>query len=188
MSDEGSESELVERARAGDEDALSELLLRHGPLVRASLHIPDRWRSLLDPDEILQGAYYKAFLGMRAFEPTGRDAFRRWLSTLARNQLRDELKALETARRGGGFQRVEPTPSRSAGRAEIRAAVQNALSALAASERRAVELRELEGVTFERVAAELGCSATTARSLYARGMDRLAAILESASRFHSGPG
>ena len=63
------QSALIRRAQAGDEQALTELLVEHGPVVRRQLAIPDRWRSVLDVDEIMQAAYYKAFLGIAAFEP-----------------------------------------------------------------------------------------------------------------------
>lgn len=201
------EAERIRRARAGDEDALSELLVRHGPIVRQALAIPERWRSVLDLDEVMQAAYYKAFLGIAAFEPRGENAFQRWLAILARNSLRDELKKLTTQKRGGDLRRIDTvrgeegyvalyervavhhgTPSRSAGRAEIELAVRNAIALLPMEMREIVRLRDLEGLTFDAVAERTKRSATTVRNLHREACGRLRDLLETASKYPSGPG
>jgi DNA-directed RNA polymerase specialized sigma24 family protein len=77
------DDELLERARAGSNEALAELLERHGPAVRAGLRgmIPARWRSLLSEDDVMQQTYADAALGLDRFE--SRDAFQGWLAAQA---------------------------------------------------------------------------------------------------------
>ena len=207
MAVEESEEELVLRARAGDEDALAELLVRNGAAVRQGLAVPERWRSVLDLDEVMQGAYYKAFLGIASFEARGPGAFKRWLTTLALNELRDELKKHGAQKRGGELRRVEPdadedglvalfqrvavshgTPSMNAARAEIGLAIRNAIAMLPEPQRSIVRLRDLEGLSFDAVAERSGRSATAVRGLHRDAYERLRRILESASKFTSGPG
>lgn len=199
--------ERIRRAREGDEEALTELLVQHGPAVRQGLAVPERWRSVLDLDEVMQGAYYKAFLGIGGFEPRGADAFRRWLLTLARNELRDELKKLGAQKRGGELRRVEPgadeehlvalfqrvavshgTPSMSAAKAEIGLAVRNAIAMLPEPHRSVVRLRDLEELGFDAIAERLQRSATAVRGLHREACERLRRILETASKYTSGPG
>jgi len=53
---------LVERAVAGDREALATLLERHGPRIARTLRssIPTRARSVLSIDDVVQDAYTEA--------------------------------------------------------------------------------------------------------------------------------
>ena len=92
-----SDEDLLKRARDGDKDALTELLLRHSPAVRKSLasEIPFRWRGVLSGDDLLQDAYVDAFLNVCKFRANGGDSFREWLITLGQRRLMNAIRKLK---------------------------------------------------------------------------------------------
>jgi RNA polymerase sigma factor (sigma-70 family) len=64
----------------------------------------------------------------------------------------------------------------------LRALVQRAVRTLSEEQRRATELRVVEGRPYTEVAAALGCSEETARARVSRGLRRLATELEPHAR------
>jgi len=70
-------NELEERAIQGDEEALTELLERTGPVIRRDVaeRIPARWRSVLSEDDVMQQTYADAFRGITRFVPLGQRFF-----------------------------------------------------------------------------------------------------------------
>jgi len=71
----GSDDALLEKAARADAEALSTLLKRYGPQVRRELNISEQWRSVLDPDDVMQVTYVEAFLRIDHFTPKGPDSF-----------------------------------------------------------------------------------------------------------------
>ena len=104
-----SEADLLTAAVAGDQDALAALLEWYAPRVRRSLagKIDKRWRSLLSEDDVMQETYADAFLSIRTFVPRNTGAFLRWLMTLARNNLLDAVRGLQTEKKGGDRVRLD---------------------------------------------------------------------------------
>ena len=78
--------ELLQQAVEGNREALSALLERHGPTVRAGLTtaIPQRWQAVLTVDDVMQQTYADAFLDIRRFVPHGTGSFVAWLTTIAK--------------------------------------------------------------------------------------------------------
>jgi len=204
----GSIEDLIDRARAGDRSALGDLLSRIGPQIRKILGgaIPKRWQSLLSIDDVLQQTYVDAFLDIGDFAGTRTEAFKGWLSTMARRNLHDAIRMLSAERRGGNRTRVtqamsdesfvalfelscgtHSTPSRKAGRGEIRILIEDALQRLPPDYRQAVVLFELEAQRAEQVAEVLNRSTGAVFMLRARALDRLASILGPASKYMGGP-
>lgn len=201
MHDVAFDSEL-QAARQGDPDALSRLLLRYGPEVRASLSIQAHWRTVIDPDDIMQVTYTEAFLRIGAFTSAHPDAFLGWLRLLAQNNLRDAIRGLEAQKRPNPRRRVQgagdgysalvavlgvttSTPSRAAALEDIRAAVEQALAMLPRDYADAVRLIDLEGLSSKEAGERLGRSAAAAVMLAVRGRERLREVLGSDTRFFS---
>lgn len=182
-----------DRARAGELDAVAELLREHGPAVRARIGGETARAAGLDADDVMQVTYVEAFLRIADFAGTGADAFRAWLAAIARHNLADGLRAL--ARRGhpGNDDRVGDllqqlagggtSPSRAAARGEVRQWIAAALAELPTDYARVVELYDLQGADIDRVAAELGRSRGAVHMLRLRAHDRLRALLGRADRF-----
>ena len=193
---------LVDRAVAGDREALAALLERHGPRIARTLRssIPTRARPLLSIDDVVQDAYTEAFLAIGRFEWRGEGSFLAWLSTLARRSLLDTVRLLEADKRGGRHQRVESdstidlaeqlgwtssTPSRAAARDEAGTLLRTALASLPADYRQVIEAYDLAGRTVEEVAAILGRSPGAVHMLRMRAHRMLAEVLGTGSRYFS---
>jgi RNA polymerase sigma factor (sigma-70 family) len=196
--------ELYQKGRAGDRDAIGELLNRYGPEVRNRLEgsIAARWRSLLSVDEALQETYYNALRDFSGHQWHGERAFVGWLCKLANSALVDLVRKLGRKMRGGDRVRVSPnqdsesysalfdllggvstTPSREAAAAEARRIVLEALPQLKERYRLVIQLYDLEGIPAAEVAATLGCEIGAMYQLRKRALARLAQILGTKSKF-----
>lgn len=203
------EARLIADATAGNTEALTSLLHRHGPAVRQRLagKIGQVWRSMLEEDDVLQVTYLEAFLRISTFRPRGPGAFPAWLGQIAENNLRDAIRGLERAKRPDPRRRVQPrpvtdesytdlvgilgvtttTPSRVAAREEAGGAIEAALAKLPADYRAVIRLYDLESRGIEEVAAQVGRSTGAIYMLRARAHDRLKEELGGASQFFSTP-
>lgn len=198
--------DLVSRAVGGEKDALVELLERHGPELRRHLagKMPERWRSVLSEDDVIQQTYMDAFLCIRRFRPQGDDSFGNWLATLANRNLVDAIRMLDADKRGHDHRRINPgsgdesfvdlyellggtsaTPSRQAACNEARGAVTQAVEQLPETYRSVVTMYDLEGQPLREVAAAIQRSPGATSMLRLRALRRLAEIMGTSSRFLS---
>ncbi|HMN95946.1 MAG TPA: sigma-70 family RNA polymerase sigma factor [Phycisphaerales bacterium] len=194
------EAALISRAVSGDEEALSALLERHGPVVRGRItkDLPRRWQSVLSVDDVLQQAYTDAFLAIGRFVPQSDGAFLAWLSKLARNAMLDTIDMLQAAKRGGDRRQLQAdperslttlldcvraisaTPSRAVASREALVQLRGAIQRLAPDHRTIVELYDLQERTIEEVAEKLGRSVGACYMLRARAHRALCdAMLDS---------
>lgn len=202
---EDHENELIRRAKAGEEVALTLLLTWHHQRLRDRIvrRIPRDLSGILDADDVLQEAEIAACRSFAHFQPTGPDAFSRWLGTIALQRLRNSIKAERAAKRGGGkvlgqgaaqdsvvalldlMRGSEKTPSRNAARLEAIDAVQDALAQLPAAYRQAVQLVYLDGFSVAAAAAAMGRSERAVHNLCLKSKKYLGELLGSPSRFLS---
>jgi RNA polymerase sigma-70 factor (ECF subfamily) len=197
-----SDEHLLAGAARGDTEALSTLLKRHGPPVGRGLVISRKWRSVLDPEDVMQVTYLEAFLRIGAFEPRGSESFQAWLREIAQNNLRDAIKGLNGLKRPPPDRRVSPpggdesivalyellgvtstTPSRVASKEEAKTRLEAAIAELPRDYATAVRLHNLEGRTGPEVAEAMGRSRGAVFMLLARAHDRLRERLGPASQF-----
>ena len=85
---------LIERARAGDREALERLFGRHAVPLRhwARGRLP-RWaRQLSDTNDLVQDALLQTFRRIDTFEPRGVGSLQAYLRQSVLNRLRDELR------------------------------------------------------------------------------------------------
>jgi len=199
-----SHDELVERAVAGDADALSTLLEEYGPQVRRKLVISPPWRSALDSADVMQVTYMEAFLRIAQLATRDAPGFAAWLAGLAQNNLRDAIKELKRRKRPDPRRRITAGPneesyavlldavgftthtaSRSAAAREAQRLLQAAVARLPESYQKVVRLYDLEGRPTNEVAQALGRSPAAVYMLRARAHDRLHELLGSTSKFFS---
>ena len=199
--------ELVERSVGGDRQALVELLEFVGPRIRGGLHIDPVWRASVDADDVMQTTYLEVFLRIDQLELRTVAAFRRWVGTMAENNLRDAVKALTRAKRpdprrqvaGEGrapagtrgdstvalldqLGAISHTASRDAIAREAERLLRDALEQLPSSYRHVVQRVDLDVTAVETVARELERSPGAVYMLRARAHDRLREILGPSSR------
>lgn len=195
---------LLTRAVAGDADALSVLLRRHGPAAQARLAIAPQWRSMLEPEDVMQVTYLEAFMQIDRFDPARGTPFEAWLSHIAQNNLRDAVRGLSRLKQPQPKDRVHAspgldsytglldaigvtttTPSRVAAAAEAESAIESALAALPDDYAAVIRLYDLEGRAIGDVAAAVKRSPGAVHMLRARAHDRLRERLGGESRFFS---
>jgi len=204
-----SEGALAASAAKGDVAALEALIGAVEGRTRAALadRIPDRWQAIISIDDVLQQAATDAILGIGRFRNAGDGSFAAWFITLARNNLSNAVRGLETEKRGGrarqigtgggGFgesaslllEELVPafsTPSRALARHEAVEALVKAIALLPEQYRRIVELYDLQGRDASSVAHELGRSEGAIFMLRARAHRELADRMGPSSHFMSG--
>lgn len=202
-----SDDPLLAGAQRGDAQALAELLERHAPIVRSRLAgaIPSRFQALISLDDVMQEAFTDAFVSIKRFQPEGEGAFAAWLTTLARHNLLDAIKMLETDKRGGKRrQLVGPaaeesfadlfeilassitSPSANVAGREARDALREAVARLPANYRTVVEQYDLEGRAVQEVAIELKRSPGAIYMMRSRAHRLLAESMGAASQYLTG--
>jgi len=100
-SSELSELEIVSAALSGDAGAMEQLLAKSEAPLRTALagQIAQPFQAVLDVDDVIQVTFIEAFLRIGQFTDRGPGSFLAWLTTLARNNLRDAIKALRAEKR-----------------------------------------------------------------------------------------
>lgn len=191
---------LIERARAGDEQAFGALFARcHDRVLRVvRLRMGSQLRASLESVDLVQDTYAAALRGFPSFRGAEAHSFLRWLARIAENQVRDTAERLCAQRRArerevpldalvpgssasGSLPLAgrEPSPSEQASRVELRAVFDACVAELPERQREVVLLRDYECQDWPRVAEELGCSAHAAQQLYHRAQLELAERLEA---------
>ncbi|HED65356.1 MAG TPA: sigma-70 family RNA polymerase sigma factor [Planctomycetes bacterium] len=92
---------LVERAQAGDGEALNELFTRyHGTLVdMARRRLGPKLRRKEDPDDLAQTTFREATRDFGRYEYRGEDSLLRWLMMILSNKIRDKAEYYSAGKR-----------------------------------------------------------------------------------------
>jgi RNA polymerase sigma-70 factor, ECF subfamily len=181
--------ELVERAKAGDAEALQNLLAAARPrAVAAALKVV---HNRDDAEDAVQDAFLKVWRCLDAFE--GRSSFSTWihrivtnasLDLLRRNTSRGEVADRAAPRDGEreGMpieieQAIAETPETTLCQREIQSLVRAAVAALPSAHRQAVELREFEDFSYQEMADIIRCPVGTVMSRLHHARNKLASGL-----------
>jgi RNA polymerase sigma-70 factor (ECF subfamily) len=169
---------LARRLVVGDESALRELYDQYGPLVYglALRVLGDRTAA----EDVTQDVFVSLWEHPERFDP-GRGSLRAFLSTLAHRRSVDLIRREEARRRRETKTAAEPVAERRADDEALAAVtsthVRDAVAALPAAQREAVELAYFEGRTYRQVAVDLGIPEGTAKSRLRLGLARVAQLL-----------
>jgi RNA polymerase sigma-70 factor, ECF subfamily len=172
---------LVERAKAGDRDALDGLVARYLPALRrwASGRLPRWTRDLLDTDDLVQETMIRALNRIDRFESRHEGALQAYLRQAVVNRIRDEIRRgkrspVETALDDNAADHAA-SPLEIAIGAEAVECYEAALARLRPEEREAIVARiEMDG-SYQDVARALGKpSPDAARMAVSRALLRLA--------------
>jgi RNA polymerase sigma-70 factor (ECF subfamily) len=173
---------LVQRVQQGDRRAFDQLVLRYQHKV---LKLVMRYmRNHAEAEDIAQEAFLKAYRAIHSFR--GDSAFYTWIYRIAINTAKNALVAAkrrpldydldlqdpEQNERNGRL-RDEATPESLLLTEEIRETVDAAIGALPEDLRRAVVLREYEGLSYEEIAAVMACPVGTVRSRIFRAREAI---------------
>lgn len=153
---------LLERARAGDQEAIERLFARHlKPLQRwASGRLPKWARDLADTDDLVQETLIQTFKRIEDFEPRRVGALQAYLRQAVLNRIRNELRRKgrqphATDLDGIEVQSVESPLEQAIGREAVEC-YERALQRLRAEEREAIIARVEMGYSYEELAEALG--------------------------------
>jgi RNA polymerase sigma-70 factor (ECF subfamily) len=174
-------SELLDRARAGDESALNLLFERHLPILRRWAHgrLP-RWaRDIADTTDLVQDTILQTLKQLDRFEYRGDGALQAYLRQAVMNRIRNELR--KVAVRGASLtldSRVQDeatSPFEAAVAQEMLDEYDAALQRLKPEEREAVISRVEFDLSYAELAEVLGKpSPDAARMAVVRALVRLA--------------
>ncbi len=159
---------LVRQARDGDPDAAGELLRRYGDRVRAAIRgrLAPNLRRRFETEDVFQSAVALSLQDLRGLDYQGEKAFVAWLTTVAERRLLGTARKHRAARRdvgrdvalegAAGVSAGLTSPLQGAERAEVRADIERAIARLPDPERRAIQLRSYEGLSFREIAELMG--------------------------------
>lgn len=192
----GSELQLLDALRHGDETAFEELVVRyHQPLVRfATSYV----RNPELAEDVVQETWIAVLRGLSRFE--GRATFRAWLFQICANRARsvavrerrmlardptvleDELASAEGDFLADGSWRSPPTPWPASAEelrqdAVLLARIRTAVDALPEGQRQVMTLRDVAGLPAAEVCAVLEINAVNQRVLLHRARARVRLIL-----------
>lgn len=162
---------VIERAKAGDMAAFEQIIEHHQRRV-----ITTAWRMLgnsEDARDAAQEVFLRVYKYLRGFRSD--QDFAAWLYRIVINVCRDHARTRSRHARFASFESEQELGSfdslASSGnvesemiQAQQRAMIDEALKTLSKKERAAIVLRDLEGMSTEKVAEVLGSSQTTVRS------------------------
>jgi RNA polymerase sigma factor (sigma-70 family) len=180
-----STSHLIERARAGDQEAVDRLLARHvTPLRRWARGKLPKWaRDAADTDDLVQDTLLQTFRRLGDFDVRGPGALQAYLRQAILNRVRDELRKKGRRPQGAGLDGLEVdgrlSPLEEAIGHEAIERYEHALATLRPDEREAIIGRVEMGYSYEELAEVLGKpSPDAARKAAKRALDRLIRQME----------
>jgi RNA polymerase sigma-70 factor, ECF subfamily len=143
-----------------------------------------------DAEDLTQEVFVRVFRSLPSYTP---GTFEGWLHRITTNLFLDMARRRQRIRfEGLGDQAVgllrddEPTPAQAFDARHLDTDVQQALEALAPEYRAAVVLCDIEGLSYEEIAATLGVKLGTVRSRIHRGRAQLRAALYHRRPRHPG--
>jgi RNA polymerase sigma-70 factor (ECF subfamily) len=190
-----STSALLEKAKDGDADALSQALERNRRRLTVLVHfkLGPRARQLSDAEEVVQEVYLRAFRAIGRFTSESPGSLLRWLSAIADGVIADRARYQGREKRAGEevpFRSAsnplgpEPldsrTPSRLLAQQEAVERLLRRLDALPEEYRRAILMAKIEGLSTAEMAERLGKSREAVALLVYRAVKRFRTICEAA--------
>jgi RNA polymerase sigma-70 factor (ECF subfamily) len=194
-------SELLDRARAGDPDALLALFAREEPRIlrMIELRLEPRLRRRIDSADVVQETWIDATARFDSWRVQSAFPFHVWLRLVAAEALarvhrqhlgthkRDALRearaesrpSISAAAFAEAFVTNQTSPTQAVRRDEVRTRVLEALGELDELDREIVALRHFEGLSNEDAAQELAIEPAAASKRFVRALLRLRPALKA---------
>jgi RNA polymerase sigma-70 factor (ECF subfamily) len=194
---------LLERARAGDQAAVSEIFARHRARLRqmVELRLDRRLRGRMDASDVIQDACVEVARRLDEYLREPNCPLFLWLRLIVGErllklhrdhlgtQMRDEgldvsiyrggLPAASSAALAAQLLGKHTSPTQAAVRAERLMRLQDALNTMDPVDREVLSLRHFEEMTLTETALTLGIEEAAAAKRYIRSLKRFKAILGS---------
>ena len=159
----------------------------------ADRELPTRLRGRIDPSDIVQQTLVKAWQAEADFHGSTHEQRLAWLRTILKNTIRDQHRRLIGAvKRGEGREQLAtdvfregepglseharmygPTASGQMGAMEDALQLAYAMAKLPFDQRRVIEMRHFDNLSYETIAQRLDKSESAVRMLWVRGLRNL---------------
>ncbi len=186
-----SDALVVQRAMAGDQRAFELLVIKYQRRLQRLIGRMVRDTDLVE--DIAQETFIRAYRALPQFR--GESQFYTWLYRIAVNTAKKFLQERKRSPtmsdrtfasnedndetfRGMGEPSNDETPESVLAAKEIAVAVNSGLAALPLDLRQALTLREIEGLSYEEIAAVMDCPMGTVRSRIFRARELISAKLK----------
>lgn len=180
MTEQNVDQMLVQQVQNGDKNAFNLLVKKYQQKV---MNLVSRYvKNQADVADVTQEAFIKAYRALGNFR--GESAFYTWLYRIAVNTAKNHLMAgsrkppgsdveIEDAEfyDGGEALRENASPERLLLTGEIRQLIFKTIEQLPEELRTAINLRELDGLSYEEIANVMDCPVGTVRSRIFRARD-----------------
>ena len=172
---------LMARAQQGEAVAFEVLVVKYQRRVAATI------RRLVRDDriteELTQEAFLSVFVALPSFKPDG--DFAAWLFTIARNAARSYLRSAQNRQDDRPIQwldevgdsdkfGVAPSPEEEAMAHQLFERIDAEMAALPEAQRRALVMREIDGMDYKSIAAALEQPVNTVKSHIFRAREAIA--------------
>jgi RNA polymerase sigma-70 factor (ECF subfamily) len=176
------DAELVARAQQGEMVAFEVLVVKYQRRVAATIRRLVREDRITE--ELTQEVFLSVFVALPSFRPDG--DFAAWLFTIARNAARSYLRSAQNRQddrplallddAGGDDNRVgvAPSPEEEAMANQLFERIDAEVAALPELQRRALLMREIDGLDYKAIAAALGQPINTVKSHIFRARETIA--------------
>ena len=207
MTEQSQTEKWITSAQQGDRLALAKLLTTCHPRLRsrAAAGMDAAMRARTGPDDILQVVYMDVARQIHQFESRGPGSFLNWVHAILNNKLIDARRAAHCQVRDAGREirahgadddsywnlldglyAESGTPSRVVRREEALGALVSCLTELSEMHRQVIQLRFLEGLSVDQVAARLGKSNAAVVALSKRALEALRRAMDRLGEFTRG--
>ncbi|MGQ8365080.1 RNA polymerase sigma factor RpoE [Glaciecola sp. 1036] len=187
MSEQKTDHELVKLVQQGNKNAFNLLVVRHQNKV---MNIVARYvKNSGDVADVTQEAFIKAYRALPNFR--GESAFYTWLYRIAVNSAKNYLTSIGRKPPasdvdaqeadyydGSDALKENASPERNLLSEELRQKMFETIDKLPEDLRVAITLRELEGLSYEEIAAVMECPVGTVRSRIFRAREALDSVIE----------
>jgi RNA polymerase sigma-70 factor (ECF subfamily) len=186
MSEQKTDQELVEQVQKGNKNAFNLLVIRHQNKV---MNIVSRYvKNSGDVADVTQEAFIKAYRALPNFR--GESAFYTWLYRIAVNSAKNYLTSqgrkppasdVDASEAdyydGSDALKENNSPERALLSNELQQKLFTAIDALPEDLRSAITLREIEGLSYEEIAAVMECPVGTVRSRIFRAREAIDKVI-----------
>jgi len=193
------DSDLVTAASSGDHLAISELMRRNLPQLRAYVRVRlgERLRAKESVSDVVQSACLEVLRDLDRYVYQGEQRFRQWLFEAAYRKIVDRARFYDAQKRDAGREvsagAQSPTttdgdvldcygsfctPSRVVAAREEMARVERAMDQLPEDYRKVILMARIVGLSHAAIAEEMGRKEGTVRVLLYRALTRLSELLK----------
>ena len=169
---------LVSRAKTGDRTAFESLVAEYTEELRDRIgfRMGPQVRGKLEPEDVLQETFLRAFQSIEHFTWRGDASFLRWLQSIAENRIRDAVKGPRGERMLQLSDQIgarSPSPSTNLRRDERFDRLNRSLAHLSPDHREVILLSRIEGLKLRAVARRMDRSENAVKNLLLRALREL---------------